>query len=98
MLTTRHLGSPTSTLECPRCGSDTVVPARSGDASEYVFRLRDGGAPVAHTNTFDEWLCRSCALRWPNEVPAGVADADASPQGATIPDDALAFLPVQEMP
>ena len=98
MLTTRHPGSPTSILECPRCGSDMVVPARSGDASGYVFQLRDGGAPVARADTFDEWLCRSCALRWPHEMPPGGGDPDASPEGATIPDEAWLSCPRRRCP
>jgi transcriptional regulator with XRE-family HTH domain len=93
-LTSRHLGSATSTtLACPRCGSELIVPARSGDASEHVFQLRDGGAPESRTDTFDEWLCRSCALRWPHEAPAEGADGDAPPPGAVTPDDVPARVP-----
>lgn len=99
MLTSRHLESATSTtLACPRCGSELIVPARSGNASEYVFQLRDGDAPVSRTDTFDEWLCRSCALRWPHEAPAEGADEDAPPPGAAIPDDVLALIRVPEVP
>jgi transcriptional regulator with XRE-family HTH domain len=98
MLSSRHVESTTPTLACPRCGSDLIVAARSGDASEYVFQLRDDSAPVNHTDAFDEWLCRSCALQWPHEVPATGAAADAAPPGGVMPDDVLALIGDAEVP
>ena len=99
MLTSRRLGSATSnTLACPRCGSELIVPARVGDASEDVFQLRDGSAPLNRTDTFDEWLCLSCARRWPHEAPAEGAAADAPPPGEVIPDDLLAQNRGPEVP
>ena len=89
MLSSRHQGPATPTLACPRCGSDLVVPARSGDPSGYVFQLRDGGAPVSRPDAFDQWLCRSCALRWPYEAVADSAAVDETPVGAVIQDDAI---------
>jgi cytoskeleton protein RodZ len=98
VLTSRHLESGTTTLACPRCGSDAVVPARSGDASEYVFQLRDGSAPAARADAFDEWLCRSCGQRWPHET--SYARATAEPGVASdvaIPDDLLALVHLPEV-
>jgi cytoskeleton protein RodZ len=98
VLTSRHLESGTTTLACPRCGSDSVVPARSGDASEYVFQLRDGSAPAARADAFDEWLCRSCGLRWPHET--SYARATAEPGVASdvaIADDLLALVDLPEV-
>lgn len=89
MLSSRQHEPATPTLACLRCGSDLVVPARSGDASGYVFELRDGGAPVSRPDAFDQWLCRSCALRWPCESVADGAAADATLAGPVTPDDAL---------
>ncbi len=98
MLTSSHLESATATLICPRCGSDSVVPARSGDASEYVFQLRDGSAPAARADAFDEWLCRSCGLRWPRETSD--AGSSAEPEVASdvaIPEDLLALADLPEV-
>jgi cytoskeleton protein RodZ len=74
------------------------VPARSGDASEYVFQLRDGSAPAARADAFDEWLCRSCGWRWPHET--SYARATAEPGVASdvaIPDDLLALAHLPEV-
>jgi cytoskeleton protein RodZ len=98
VLTSRHLEPATATVACRRCGSDSVVPARSGDASEYVFQLRDGTAPAARADAFDEWLCRSCGLRWPHET--SYARAAAEPGGAAdvaIADDLLALVHLPEV-
>src|SRR5262245_12272845 len=96
MLTSRHLEASTSTVACPRCGSELVVPARSGDASEYVFQLRDGSAPAARADAFDEWLCTSCGLRWPHETLYARATADAGPSSeAAISDD---LMPLADLP
>lgn len=98
MLTSRHLESATATLACPRCGSDSVVPARSGDASEYVFQLRDGSAPAARADAFDEWLCRSCGLRWPHETSSARSTAEPGvASDAAIPDDLLAMIHLPEV-
>lgn len=87
MLTSHQLESATATLACPRCGSDSIVPARSGDASEYVFQLRDGSAPAARADAFDEWLCRSCGQRWPYEAtdPQATADAGTASDVGDVP-------------
>ena len=74
------------------------MPARSGDASEYVFQLRDGSAPAARADAFDEWLCRSCGLRWPHET--SYARATAEPGVASdvaIADDLLALVHLPEV-
>jgi cytoskeleton protein RodZ len=99
MLTSRHLGSATSPVACPRCGSELVAPARSGDASEYVFQLRDGSAPAARADAFDEWLCRSCGQRWPHETLYARATADpAGPSSdAAMPDDLMPLIDLPEV-
>ena len=97
MLTSRHLESATATLACPRCGSDSVVPARSGDASEYVFQLRDGSAPAARADAFDEWLCMSCGLRWPHETSYDGATAEPTGRDVAISDDLLATIHLPEV-
>jgi cytoskeletal protein RodZ len=76
-----------------------VVPARSGDASEYVFQLRDGTAPAARADAFDEWLCTSCGQRWPHETLYARATADpAGPRSeAAIPDDLMPLLDLPEV-
>lgn len=89
MLTSRHLQQATSSVECPRCGSGLVVPAMSGGPSEYVLQLRGGDAPVG-ARGFDEWLCRSCGLRWPYERRASEVVFEAGTEGdpaASIPED-----------
>jgi cytoskeleton protein RodZ len=98
MLTSRNLESETATLACPRCGSGSVVPSRSGDASEYVFQLRDGSAPAASGDAFDEWLCRSCGLRWPRETSYARATAEPGVgSDVAIPDDLLALVNLPEV-
>jgi cytoskeleton protein RodZ len=98
VLTPRHLEPATATVACPRCGSDSVVPARSGDASEYVFQLRDGSAPAARADAFDEWLCLSCGLRWPHEPSyARVAAEPGAAADVAIPDDLLALVHLPEV-
>ena len=98
MVTSGHLEPATATLACPRCGSDSVVPARSGDASEYVFQLRDGSAPAARADAFDEWLCRSCGQRWPHETSFPLVAADrGAPSDVPIPDDLLALVDLPEV-
>lgn len=89
MVTSRQLREATSSVECPRCGSALVVPAMSGGPSEYVLQLRGGDAPVG-ARAFDEWLCRSCGLRWPYERTVLEVVSDAGRDGdpaASIPDD-----------
>ena len=66
------------------------MPARSGDASEYVFQLRDGSAPAARADAFDEWLCRSCGQRWPYETN------DAGVEPGVAPD--VAISPAMDLP
>lgn len=60
-------------LDCPRCGSGLVLPARSAVPSECVFELRDDAAAAvgAVQNGSDEWVCHFCGHRWPH-VPAAV--------------------------
>jgi transcriptional regulator with XRE-family HTH domain len=75
-----------------------VVPARSGDASEYVFQLRDGSAPAARADAFDEWLCRSCGLRWPHETSYAGSTSERGPASdVAIPDDLLAMIHLPEV-
>ena len=98
VLMSRHLESAAPTLACPRCGSDSVVPARSGNASDYVFQLRDGSAPAARADAFDEWLCLSCGQRWPHETSYARATADPGvASDVAIPDDLLALAHVPEV-
>ena len=74
------------------------MAARSGDASEYVFQLRDGSAPAARADAFDEWLCRSCGLRWPHETTYARATADPGVAAdVAIPDDLLALMHLPEV-
>lgn len=74
------------------------MPARSGDASEYVFQLRDGSAPAARADAFDEWLCRSCGLRWPHETSFARATAEPGvASDAAIPDDLLELVHLPEV-
>jgi len=63
------------------------VPARSGDASDYVFQLRDGSVPAARAGAFDEWLCRSCGQRWPHETtePQATDDPGDAPNADDVP-------------
>jgi transcriptional regulator with XRE-family HTH domain len=97
VLTSRDLESATATVVCPRCGSDSVVPARSGDASEYVFQLRDGSAPAARADAFDEWLCMSCGLRWPHETSYdGAAAEPGTGPDVAISEDLLAMIHLPE--
>src|SRR5262245_14016000 len=99
MLTSRHLEASTSTVACPRCGSELVVPARSGDASEYVFQLRDGSAPAARADAFDEWLCTSCGQRWPYETlyARSTAETGGPSSDAALPDDLMALVDLPEV-
>src|SRR5262245_9776022 len=99
MLTSRHLEASTSTVACPRCGSELVVPARSGDASEYVFQLRDGSAPAARADAFDEWLCTSCGQRWPHETlyARSTAETGGPSSDAALPDDLMALVDLPEV-
>jgi transcriptional regulator with XRE-family HTH domain len=51
-----------------------------GGPSENVLQLRSGSPPAGGVGPFDEWLCRSCGLRWPHErPPAEVALTAAHP-------------------
>ena len=51
-----------------------------GGPSENVLQLRSGSPPAGGVGPFEEWLCRSCGLRWPHErSPAEVALAAAHP-------------------
>lgn len=55
--------------DCPRCGSDLVVAAPSGEPSEQVLELRGGKVPVvAAGGGFAHWLCRSCGHQWDPEA------------------------------
>lgn len=90
MLTSRHLDPAAPNIACPRCGSAAVGPSLPGGPSESVLQLRSGRAPAAETEAFDEWLCRSCGLRWPLEHPEPVATTAHTPQGADAPTIRLA--------
>ena len=69
MVISRGLERAAPSIECPRCGSALVVPAMPGGPSENVLQLRSGSPPTGWVGPFDEWLCRSCGLRWPHERP-----------------------------
>lgn len=86
----------TSTIGCPRCGSDLVLPARSGVPSECVYELRDGAADIgdACRNGSDEWVCHFCGHRWPHvqtatgarrKAPADPSDLEPSPAALLVP-------------
>ena len=80
MVISRGLERAAPSIECPRCGSALVVPAMPGGPSENVLQLRSGSPPTGGVGPFDEWLCRSCGLRWPHErPPAEVALAASHP-------------------
>ena len=74
------------------------MPARSGDASEYVFQLRDGSAPAARADAFDEWLCRLCGLRWPQETSCARSTTEQEvASDVAIPDDLLSLADLPEV-
>jgi transcriptional regulator with XRE-family HTH domain len=83
MVISRGLERAAPSIECPRCGSALVVPAMPGGPSENVLQLRSGSPPTGGVGPFDEWLCRSCGLRWPHErPPAEVALGAAAAPGS----------------
>lgn len=94
--------------DCPRCGSELVLPARSGVPSECVFELRDDATAGTAQNGFEEWVCHFCGHRWPH-VPttarspskASRDPSDLEPSPATLliaslPDLPTAVEPAQE--
>lgn len=94
-LTRRDVGGVVGP-DCPRCGSALSIPAASGGPSESILQLRSGDAPGPARHALDEWLCRSCGLRWPHErsddarsEPAtdrtSAEDPAASPPDAVLP-------------
>jgi len=86
MVISRGLERAAPSVECPRCGSALVVPAMPGGPSENVLQLRSGSPPTGGVGPFDEWLCRSCGLRWPHErPPAEVALGAAAAQPGSAP-------------
>jgi transcriptional regulator with XRE-family HTH domain len=82
MVTSRGLERAAPSVECPRCGSALVVPAIPGGPSENVLQLRSGSPPTGGIGPFDEWLCRSCGLRWPHERPPAEVALGAHPGSA----------------
>jgi len=90
MVISRGLERAAPSIECPRCGSALVVPAMPGGPSENVLQLRSGSPPTGGVGPFDEWLCRSCGLRWPHERPPaevalGAAEAHPGSAPSAIP-------------
>ena len=83
MVISRGLERAAPSIECPRCGSALVVPAMPGGPSENVLQLRSGSPPTGWVGPFDEWLCRSCGLRWPHERPPAEVALGAHPGSAT---------------
>jgi transcriptional regulator with XRE-family HTH domain len=89
MVISRGLERAAPSIECPRCGSALVVPAMPGGPSENVLQLRSGSPPTGGAGPFDEWLCRSCGLRWPHERPP----AEVALGGAAIPGSTPSAIP-----
>jgi transcriptional regulator with XRE-family HTH domain len=85
MVISRGLERAAPSIECPRCGSALVVPAMPGGPSENVLQLRSGSPPTGWVGPFDEWLCRSCGLRWPHERPPAEVALGAHPGSAASP-------------
>lgn len=101
MVISHRLERAAPSVECPRCGSALVVPAIPGGPSEYVLQLRSGAAPGAGGGAFDEWLCRSCGLRWPHDrAPAEVEFAAAGPEPdpAAVPGELIELVEVPRVP
>ncbi len=100
MVISHRLERIAPSVECPRCGSALVVPAMPGGPSEYVLQLRSGTATGGGSGAFDEWLCRSCGLRWPHDrSPAEAALANADPgSAATVPGELIELVEVPEVP
>ena len=82
MVISRGLERAAPSIECPRCGSALVVPAMPGGPSENVLQLRSGSPPTGGVGPFDEWLCRSCGLRWPHERPPAEVALGANNPGS----------------
>ena len=100
MVISRGLERAAPSIECPRCGSALVVPAMPGGPSENVLQLRSGSPPTGGVGPFDEWLCRSCGLRWPHErPPAEVALGADNPGSATsaIPGERIDTVDLPEV-
>jgi hypothetical protein len=84
--------------DCPRCGSDLVVAAPSGEPSEQVLELRGGKVPaIAPGGGFAHWLCRSCGHQWD---PEAYPDRWVPGPGDPLPDPSglLADLEVPSEP
>jgi transcriptional regulator with XRE-family HTH domain len=100
MVISRGLERAAPSIECPRCGSALVVPAMPGGPSENVLQLRSGSPPTGGVGPFEEWLCRSCGLRWPHErPPAEVALGANNPGSATsaIPGERIDTVDLPEV-
>jgi len=86
--------------DCPRCGSELVLPARSGVPSECVFELRDDATAGAAQDGFEEWVCHFCGHRWPHVQMTGRSPSkalsdpsDLEPSPATLLIASLPDLP-----
>jgi transcriptional regulator with XRE-family HTH domain len=99
MVISRGLERAAPSIECPRCGSALVVPAMPGGPSENVLQLRSGSPPTGGAGPFDEWLCRSCGLRWPHERPPAEVALGADPGSATsaIPGERIDTVDLPEV-
>lgn len=101
MVISHRLERAAPSVECPRCGSALVIPAMPGGPSEYVLQLRSGTAPGSGSGAFDEWLCRSCGLRWPHErspAEAALAAADPEPDPTAVPGELIELVEVPRVP
>lgn len=95
MVISRGLERAAPSIECPRCGSALVVPAMPGGPSENVLQLRSGSPPTGGIGPFDEWLCRSCGLRWPHERPPAEVALAAAP--AAVPGERIDTVDLPEV-
>lgn len=71
-----------------------------GGPSENVLQLRSGSAPAGGSGAFDEWLCRSCGLRWPHDrSPAEVALAapESEPGPSASPGELIELVDLPEV-
>ena len=102
MVISRGLERAAPSIECPRCGSALVVPAMPGGPSENVLQLRSGSPPTGGVGPFEEWLCRSCGLRWPHERPPaevalGAAAAHPGSAPSAIPGERIDTVDLPEV-
>ena len=79
-----------------------IRPRRPGDARRSIGERAPApsGSPPDGVGPFDEWLCRSCGLRWPHErPPAEVALGANNPGSATsaIPGERIDTVDLPEV-